>query len=176
MRQSRRHSAGFNIIELMVAVAVLSILVGIGVPSFANIIRNNRMATQTNAVIGALNYARGETVIRGQPITVCSANATRTGCVDSMNWGNGWIVFTDRTGEVGVFDEQDVLLQASDQPVSGFALTATGSFVRFGGGFAQTTTAIFSIVPTERGYCTTTRARRIDMGPTGRLTSSKVNC
>jgi type IV fimbrial biogenesis protein FimT len=176
MTQSRRHSAGFNLIELMVAIAVLSILVGIGVPSFTTFIRNNRIGTQTNAVIGALNYARGETAVRGQPVSVCAANTTRTACLDGNNWSNGWMIFTDRTGEIGQFDEDDVLLQAGDAPVAGFAVGATGPFVRFGGGFAATTAETFTITPTQPGVCATTGARRIDMAATGRIQSNKVSC
>lgn len=176
MRQSRRHSAGFNILELMITVAVASILLGIGVPNFTTFIRTNRMATQTNNLIGALNYARGETAVRGQPVSICAANPARSACLGANDWSNGWIIFTDRTGVTGLLDANDRLLQVSDQPVPGFAVNATGSFVRFGGSFADTTVGTFRVIPTMRSYCTTTRSRLIEMGPTGRLSTSKVDC
>lgn len=161
----------------MITVAVLSILLGIGVPSFTTFIRNNRMATQTNNLIGALNYARAETAVRGQPVTICAANADRTACTDNNDWSNGWIIFTDRTGVVGQLDlPNDRLLQTSDPPVMGFAVRATGRFVRFGGTFALPTTETFTVVPTIPAYCVTTRARRIEMGATGRISTSKIDC
>ena len=175
MRQPR-HSAGFNILELLITVSVASILLGIGVPNFTTFIRNNRMATQTNNLIGALNYARGESAVRGLPVSICAANAARNACVANNDWSNGWIVFTDRTGQTGQFDATDTLLQVSDQPVMGFAVSATSSFVRFGGSFAATTAGTFRVDPTQSSYCVTTRARRIDMGGTGRISTSKVDC
>ena len=171
-----RHSAGFTILELMITVAVLSILLGIGVPGFTGLIRNNRIATQTNNLIGALNYARAETAVRGQPVTLCAANADRSACSGNNNWTNGWIIFTDRNGNVGMLDGADRLLQASDEPVPGFAVGATGAFVRFGSTFALTTAETFTITPTLASYCVTTGARRIEMGATGRVRSSKVAC
>jgi type IV fimbrial biogenesis protein FimT len=175
MRQSRRHSAGFTILELMITVAVLSILLGIAVPNFTNFIRNNRIATQTNNLIGALNYARAETALRGRPVSICAANADRTGCLGQNDWRNGWVIFTDR-GQPGLFDLNDAVLQVSEQPVMGFAVGANTPYVRFGGSFAATVPGTFTVTPTQASYCITTRARRIDMGLTGRIQSSKVAC
>jgi type IV fimbrial biogenesis protein FimT len=173
----RRYATGFTILELMISVSVLSILLAIGVPGFTNVIRTNRIATQTNNLIGALNYARGETAVRGQPISMCAANADRSACSNNNDWSNGWIIFTDRTGVVGEFDPlTDTMLQVSDQPVMGFAVAATGRFVRFGGTFAPTTAETFTVTPTVSAYCVTTRARRIQMGATGRISTSKVDC
>jgi type IV fimbrial biogenesis protein FimT len=76
---------GFTIIELMITVVIASILLTIGVPSFQNLIRENRLATQANEFITALNMARSEAIRRGQNVTVTA---------NGGNWNNGWVVTT----------------------------------------------------------------------------------
>lgn len=68
---------GFTLVELMVALAVAAILLGIGVPSFMNIMERNRAASQTNELLGALQTARSEAVRR---------NATHRFCSSETGW------------------------------------------------------------------------------------------
>ena len=42
-----RYQYGFNLLELMAAVAVLGILFSLGVPSFSHMIRDNRVVANT---------------------------------------------------------------------------------------------------------------------------------
>lgn len=79
---------GFTLIELMVTLTVAGILLAVGVPSFIQLIANNRIATQTNEFIGALSLARGEAVRRAQPMTVRSQAGT-------LEFATGWKMFTD---------------------------------------------------------------------------------
>jgi type IV fimbrial biogenesis protein FimT len=74
---------GFTLIELMITIAVAAILLSIGVPSFQNIIRENRLATQANELITALNLARSEAIRRGQNVTVTP---------NGGDWNSGWVV------------------------------------------------------------------------------------
>ena len=80
---------GFTLIELMVTLTVLAIVLSLAAPSFASLLASNRMATQTNELIGALNLARSEAVRRSQPVTLLAANA---------NYSKGWKVFPDANG------------------------------------------------------------------------------
>lgn len=72
-----RRQAGFTLIELMVALAVLAIVLGIGVPSFQNIMERNRAASQTNELLGALQATRSEAIRR---------NATHRFCSSTTGW------------------------------------------------------------------------------------------
>ncbi|GIX23449.1 MULTISPECIES: GspH/FimT family pseudopilin [Caldimonas] len=70
-------ASGFTLVELMVALAVLAILLGLGVPSFRAMIESNRATSQTNEVLGALHAARAEAIRR---------NATHRFCSDNSGW------------------------------------------------------------------------------------------
>lgn len=85
-----KHDDGFSLIELMVTLAVAAILLGVAVPSFAEFIRNNRLAAGTNNLVSALQVARAEAIRRGEPITLCTSNdpgASSVSCAGGTTWG-----------------------------------------------------------------------------------------
>lgn len=84
-----KRQIGFTLIELLIAIAILAVLLGVGVPGFQETIRTNRVASITNDVVAALQIARSEAVRRGENVTVCSSNDQAT-C--SGTWADGWVV------------------------------------------------------------------------------------
>lgn len=128
-----KKEAGFTLIELMVGLTVLVMLITIGIPSFFNMIRNSRLATQTNEVVTGLNLARSEAVKRGLPVSLCVSSDQVACDTSSPNWADGWIMFVDR-GTPGELDGTDELLQVGRAVSGGFAMTETETgeaFVQF---------------------------------------------
>lgn len=76
-----RRPSGFTLIELMVTLAVAAILLAIAVPSFRDMLERNRVAAQSNELLGGLQTARSEAIRK---------NATHRFCSSA----NGWIVRT----------------------------------------------------------------------------------
>lgn len=113
MRTHIATAKGFTLLELMTAIAVMAVLLSVGVPSFVQIIRNNRITAQTNELVSALNIARSESVKRGLAVSVCSST-NGTSCAGSATWGTGWIVFTDGNGAAGVVNPA-VPVETGDQ-------------------------------------------------------------
>lgn len=85
---------GFTLIELMITLALAAIILTLGVPSFNETIRTNRVATQVNELVTALHLARSEAIKRATAVTVC-ASADQATCSGSKDWRTGWIVVTD---------------------------------------------------------------------------------
>lgn len=89
-------SSGFTLIELMVTLAVVTILATVAIPAYQHMIRSNRLTGQANTLMTAIFLARSEAIKRSRTVTVCASSdqATCTG-----NWEQGWIVFvpTDQT-------------------------------------------------------------------------------
>lgn len=83
------NQSGFTLIELLVVIAIAAVLLGLGVPSFRDTIQSNRVATISNDLIGALQFARSEAIRRGEDVTVCATSDQST-C--SAGWVDGWLV------------------------------------------------------------------------------------
>ncbi|MEQ8232101.1 MAG: GspH/FimT family pseudopilin, partial [Gammaproteobacteria bacterium] len=94
MHQQRQ--SGFTIIELMVALAVAMIVLGVGVPNFRSLVQTNATATEVNNLASALHLARSEAVGRGVEVTLAP--------LAGGNWSNGWVVGIDSDGD-DVFPE-----------------------------------------------------------------------
>jgi len=84
--------SGFTLIELIVAVAVLAITLALGVPSFRDLIVNNRLVTQANDLLLDLVKIRGEAIRRNAPVSFCPKGPGNTCGTD---WKQGMLVFVD---------------------------------------------------------------------------------
>ena len=78
---------GLTIVEMMVALAVAAILLGVGVPAFNGLVAQRTLTTQANDFLIAVQYARSEASRRGELISV-RAQAAASG----NEWGGGWCV------------------------------------------------------------------------------------
>lgn len=140
-------NSGFTLIELMVTVALVSILMSIGLPSFKSIIDDSKLTSTANAMLSAYQLARSYAIKTGKrsyvtttdnwetwetkytdPFTnvintaekfTASTNVIITKYLDVDGYeGNGRQVKSDGTAEAcGVTD--------IDTPVCGFTFTVT---------------------------------------------------
>ena len=78
-----RLSAGFSLIELIVAVSIAAVLLSIGVPSFGNLIATNRVKAASSNLHLSLLKARSEAVKRNTSVTMEPIGA---------DWEGGWVV------------------------------------------------------------------------------------
>ncbi len=86
---------GFTMIELMFAIAVLAVLVGIGLPNMQDFVRNSRMSGAANDIISDFNFARSEAVKRRVPVTLCKSQDGAACDADDTDPFNRWIIFVD---------------------------------------------------------------------------------
>lgn len=118
--------SGFTLIELMITIAVFSILVMIAVPSYTHFISSNRAHKTMDAFVGSLVYARNAASKHGQSVTVC-ASIDGSSCSGVGPWGGGWLVFLDVNSD-GMFDaNNDQAFRVHGALASGDTLTGNGN-------------------------------------------------
>jgi type IV fimbrial biogenesis protein FimT len=96
-------SSGFTLLEIMIVIALLAVLIGIGAPSMGEFIRNSRITGKANDLLAGLNVARTEAIKRHVPVTVCAtedAEADAPECDPDADFSQ-WIAFVDDDGQPG---------------------------------------------------------------------------
>ena len=89
-----RRQRGFTILEVMVSVAVLGILTAAAVPSFTNMINRNRLASQSNELLSAIQFARIEAIRTNARVTFCGAPSATAAAESACDDGEQpyWVV------------------------------------------------------------------------------------
>ena len=102
---------GFTLVEILMAVLVLAVGLGLGMASFGQILANNRMAVAVNDLVTSLHAARSEAITRRGTVTICPVPGGRGECDDGASLAEGWQIFADDNSN-GVRDPGEALLQA----------------------------------------------------------------
>jgi len=121
-----RRETGLTLIELMVTLLVLSIVIGFAVPSFREMLLNNRVSSQVNTVSGTVSFARSSAASRPGAFVVMCASSDGASCSGSANWENGWIVFRDVDGDSAVDAGDDEILRVNSGLNGGNTLRTRG--------------------------------------------------
>jgi len=112
---------GFTLAEALVTIIIVAILLAIGLPGLAHIIRSNRSAAVSNQILSTLLLARRNAVDLGTTTTLCGS-IDGAGCTGS--WNNSWILFSDynANGTLNSTDG-DAPLRLTDILPAGYTVT-----------------------------------------------------
>ncbi|WP_162301487.1 GspH/FimT family pseudopilin [Cognatilysobacter segetis] len=126
MRPTPRDS-GFTLVELLVALAVAGIVLGIGAPALGGLMSRMRAQSALGSVSSSLALARMEAISRRRAVTLCpSADGRR--CSGNPDWSNGWLVFTDANAD-GQPAESELIRRVDPVPAP-LSLRSTAGRVR----------------------------------------------
>lgn len=92
----RLQNLGFTTIELLITIAIISILLLSTVPAMQNFINNNKSAAVTNGIVSALQFAKNEAIKNRLKVKYCKSSNHKT-C--GGKWEDGQIVI-DETGKL----------------------------------------------------------------------------
>lgn len=171
-----RKQRGFSLLELMVGITVLAVLLGLAVPMFRQVIRNNRIVAQNNDFITALSMARSEAIKRSNAVTVCPS-VDGLACSGVTDWTTGWITFADANSN-GSLDGAEIVLQQTGSMVPGMAIASpTFTSIRYTAtGMLNGAAGTFLLRRNDCVSTTGTEARQIAVAVTGRVSTTRVNC
>lgn len=101
---------GFTLVEMLVTLAIVSILLAVGVPSMTQFLADQAAASNAGEFAESLRFARTEAMKRGSQVTMCAtSNPTDTlpTCSGSNTWADGWVVLAN--GQTKVLRVQNAL-------------------------------------------------------------------
>ena len=156
--------SGFTIIELMIVIGIVAVLMSLAAPSFSNFVKNDRLTTQINTLVGHLAYARSEAILRAQPVGLC-ASSNGTACLGA--WSEGWLLYVDADNSGSYNATTDTILRVNQALSGNNKLTTTlgTNFLYDNRGYAATGTGSFSLCD-DRGV---SYAKMIVISNTGRV-------
>lgn len=153
-----RQSRGFTLPELMIVITILAVLIGAGVPAFAEFVRNQRVKTASFDLFSSLVTARSTAITRNTTVTLTPS---------TTDWGGGWkITYVDATsGSTVTLRDQSAMPNIS--------ITGPTSLIYRGSGRLSGTAAPqFQL--TASGTTVVTRCVSVDLS--GRPVSKAAAC
>ncbi|MEO6365136.1 MAG: GspH/FimT family pseudopilin [Luteimonas sp.] len=95
-----RTAAGFTLIELMIALAVIGVATTLGLPALSGALQRARVSAASHMLTATLASARSTAVMHQAPVSVCPTTPQRRCRMDGI-WEEGWMMFIDlhRTGQ-----------------------------------------------------------------------------
>ncbi|MCG8325882.1 MAG: GspH/FimT family pseudopilin [Thiotrichales bacterium] len=158
--------SGLSLLETMATLAILGILASVALPSFGELLKNNRISNQANTIISSLHYARGEAITRAVSVQV-------EPLVTGTDWTLGWRVRIDGNNNNSFGDTADVVIK-NYTGVDGSTLnTAVGTLVFNSAGSATAANTL----TLRANDCTAEHQRIINVGASGIITlNNNKNC
>lgn len=123
-----RRVRGFTLIELLVTVALSALLLAIGLPSFQQAIRSNRVTTAANELMAAITLARSEGMRSNGGGHMCTS---RDGIACGGDWSDGWMVWSDRNGDDSPSSDEVMRYVAAPKQIAIAAAAGSGSLTAF---------------------------------------------
>lgn len=115
-------SRGFTLIELVVTIALLTVLFGLAVPAFGEWIRNARVRTASDALQNGVRTAQSEALRRNRQVVFFLTNAQPGEGISAAANGRNWSLQT-----VARFDDADPeFIQGGALADSATGVTITG--------------------------------------------------
>ncbi|MCP4186678.1 MAG: prepilin-type N-terminal cleavage/methylation domain-containing protein [Gammaproteobacteria bacterium] len=102
--------SGFTLIELMITLAIVAIVTTLAIPGMSEFVKNERLTSASNNLLGDIMLARSKAVERNQPVIICASN-DQANC--NGNYEDGWIITIDSDSD-GIGDEIIKIQQATE--------------------------------------------------------------
>lgn len=118
--------SGFTLVELAVTLAVMAIVAAVAVPSFANLVRGNRLVSSANQMVAVFQAARVAAVSNRASVAVCPSTDGST-CTATL--GSRWIAVMTKNGASTVL--RDTTLHSAITIKSSANLTASNNKFTF---------------------------------------------
>ncbi len=164
----RSFNLGFTAIELLIVIAVVTVMLSWAMPNLKGTLARNQLLGQANELATAMTLARSEAVTRGTQAGVCASADGTTCSGKNDDWDKFILVFVDQDSGSD-FDNTEPLLKSlgSHSKVDQFAPAASYFFNSSG---FSTTNALSSVQVCHENLAESDRCRTVTIAPTGIVT------
>lgn len=100
---------GYSLYELIMTLGLAALVLTLGIPSFGNILANQRLHVEVDALFHAIHRARQESVVRRRVMSLCPT-ADGVTCKPGTDWSAGWMMFVN-------IDRDWPAVRDADEPV-----------------------------------------------------------
>ncbi|WP_268939957.1 GspH/FimT family pseudopilin [Parahaliea maris] len=88
-----RRSGGLTLMELLIALAVLAVVLGLAAPSMQSLLLQAQLRSEGSRLLNAVQLARSEAAARFRPVSICPAVQAAAGELRcGGTYGDGWLV------------------------------------------------------------------------------------
>jgi type IV fimbrial biogenesis protein FimT len=171
-RQSTpKRASGFTLVELMVTIAVATVLMMVAVPNYIAFKRNVELSDSVSNFMTAVNSARGNAIKQGRITLLIPLVGT--------DWASGWRVYADVNWDKAYTAGTDELVMESAAPSSALTITtptgsslASGYLLFNGSGYPRLTNG--ALATGKIVMANTYRSSTVNIDGTGRVRSCKT--
>ena len=107
-RQRAGQRPGFTLLELMIVLAILSILFASALPELSNMLAGRQLRSASADLLAAINDTRAQAIARRRVVTLLAENG---------GWQQGWLIVIDSNGNRSADDGEQILFR--HRPPSG---------------------------------------------------------
>ncbi len=107
----RTRLAGYSLYELVMTLGLVSVVIGLALPSFGYLAGDSRLRAETNALFHAVHLARRKSVALRRVVTICPSVDGHY-CDPANRWSAGWILFVNKSrATAGRRDENEAIIR-----------------------------------------------------------------
>lgn len=90
----QRNVPGFTLVELLIGLAIVTILFAVALPAFSSAQDATRMGTARTQLIASLHTSITRATVTGRRVVLCPST-DHSSCTGGTDWSGGWIAFHD---------------------------------------------------------------------------------
>jgi len=92
MHRRKKSTPGYSLFELIMTLALASLLILLGIPSFAALIADKQLRAETDALFHAAYLARKISIAQRRVAAICPSTDGRS-CDPLRRWSAGWLLY-----------------------------------------------------------------------------------
>lgn len=170
MKANARMQCGLSLIEVLIAIVIATLLIGLAVPSFNTWVEKQRSLNIQSQLIHGLNFTRSTALSLQQTVTLCPGLSQ---CLPA--WGDSLLIFTDINADGERQPNEPILKQTPLQyaePYLKWKSFNSKPYIQFNSsGTVSTFNGSFYYCPDNKG-----QPFKLSLARTGRIRNRPPQC